>query len=213
LGIGEIIMEIKETLDLIHYVEKLKDELRHNWTSKDRQESVAEHCWRMSVMALLLLPKLDKKISSEKVMKMISIHDFGEIVAGDVPAQDSDAKKQQEIIEKDSMIKLKQVHNDPITDEIFSLWEEYEKRETLEAKFVKALDKLEVRIQHNESPIQRWSDIEFERSQYVADKFVEYDSFLKEFNKLVKKESAEKIKNESDKNFEEILEKVESALK
>ena len=189
-------MEKEEVIEFIHNIEKLKDELRHNWTSKDRKESVAEHSWRMSVMALLMEPKLKTKINLLKALKMISIHDLGEIEAGDVPAFMKKEKREQEKIEKESMGKLRKKYKDDVIDEIVALWEEYEERKTPESKFVKALDKLEVRIQHNESDIKRWNSIEFPRSQYVADKYCDYEPFLKEFNELVKKESKEKIRSE-----------------
>ena len=197
-------MKPEKILEFIHYVEALKDELRHSWTSKDRHESVAEHCWRMSIMAITLAPKLEKKIDLGKVLEMVAIHDLGEIVAGDVPAFDEKGKQEQQKIEKESMQKLKSQF-----PEITKLWEEAEELKTLEAKFVKALDKLEVRIQHNESKINRWNDIELPRSQYVADEWCEYDKFLKEFNNLVKKESEQKIKEESDKDFGEVLKEAE----
>ncbi len=206
-------MDKKKILEFIHYSEKLKDELRHNWTSKDRQESVAEHSWRLAVLAILFNKRLEKKLDIEKVLKMITIHDFGEIVAGDVPAYDKKGKQEQEKIEKQSMKKLNSLFNLKEVEEIIELWNEFEKLETLEAKFVKALDKIEVRIQHNESKMTRWNDIEFPRRQYVADKWCEYDNFLKDFNELVKKESEEKIKSESDKNFEKIKKQAEELKK
>ncbi|MEI7907595.1 MAG: HD domain-containing protein, partial [Bacteroidota bacterium] len=91
---------ISEIYSFIHSAEKLKNELRHSFTSSGRQESVAEHCWRMSLMAVLLLPKLDQKVNFEKLMKMIVIHDIVEIEAGDTPVPfmvgNNDLKKQKE---------------------------------------------------------------------------------------------------------------------
>jgi putative hydrolase of HD superfamily len=83
----------------------------------------------------------------------------------------------------------------------------------LEAKFVKALDKIEVRLQHNEAKIDTWSDIEYPRSMYVSDKYCDYDEFLKDFNGLIKEEAKNKIKKESDKNIDEILKQAEELKK
>jgi len=201
-------MKKEKILEFIHHVETLKNELRHSWTSKDKQESVAEHCWRMSIMALAIAPELDEKIDLCKVLKMAAIHDLGEIAAGDVPAFDTKGKEEQQKIEKESMNELGKDFPD-----ILSLWQEAEECKTQEAKFVRALDKLEVRIQHNESKMGRWNDIEFPRSQYVPDKWCEYDRFLKEFNELVKKESEKKIKEESDRDFQEVLSEAEKLKK
>ena len=47
-------MEVRALLDVLHVAERLKDELRHCDTSKGRRESVAEHSWRIALMALFM---------------------------------------------------------------------------------------------------------------------------------------------------------------
>lgn len=194
----------RKILELIHHAEKLKFELRHSWLSNGRQESVAEHTWRMSIMALLMHSKLKKKVDMCKVMKIIAVHDLSEAEVGDVPAFMLKKREKQKILEKESMYMLKQKYKDKSTDEIYKLWIEYEENKTLESKFVKALDKLDVRIQHNEAKMKTWNEIEFVRSQYAADEYCAYDPFLKKFNELIKKESKNKIINESKKDFKKI---------
>ena len=197
-------MTVKKILEFIHFSEKLKDELRHNWTAKDRQESVAEHTWMMSIMAILLAEKLEANVDISKVMKMVAIHDIAELGAGDVPAFMEKEKVEQEKIEAQFMKNLKSKYPE-LADEIIALWNEYNKLKTNEAKFVKALDKLEVRLQHNSSKISRWNDIEYPRSQYVAEKYCNYEPVLKEFNELIKKESRNKILKESNKKLSKVL--------
>ena len=72
-------------IKFLNVIEKLKCNTRHSWTSSGRHESVAEHSWRLAVMAMLCTdeyPNLD----INKVIKMCLIHDFGEAVTGDIPA-------------------------------------------------------------------------------------------------------------------------------
>lgn len=71
-------MTLIQILQLLHEVEQLKKELRHSWLSDGRQESVAEHTWRMSLMAMLLQSHLIQSVDMLKVMKMITIHDINE---------------------------------------------------------------------------------------------------------------------------------------
>lgn len=52
--------QLLAVLEVLKLAEKLKFELRHSWLSNERQESVAEHTWRMSLMAVLLEPLLDQ---------------------------------------------------------------------------------------------------------------------------------------------------------
>ena len=206
-------MDAKQILKLIHFSERLKNELRHSWTSKDRQESVAEHTWRMSLMASLIAPKLNEKVDLTKVLKMIIIHDLSEAFVGDTPAFMLKEKEAKEILEKGAMEKMKLEYNDKVVDEIAELWKEYTDRKTPEAKFATALDKMEVRIQHNESTMDRWNEVEYPRSQFAADKYCNYDKFLKELNELVKEESKNKIIKESKKDFSKVKKEAEDLAK
>ena len=75
-------MEVHKLLETLHIAERLKDELRHCDTSKGRRESVAEHSWRIALMALFMqdeFPELD----INKVIRMCLIHDLGECFTGD----------------------------------------------------------------------------------------------------------------------------------
>ena len=77
-------MTAREFMDFLHVMERLKCNVRHGWTSTGRRESVAEHSYRLCVMAFLLrdeFPGLDM----EKVLHMCIIHDWGEAVTGDIP--------------------------------------------------------------------------------------------------------------------------------
>lgn len=67
--------QLVNVLNVVNLGEKLKSELRHSWLSNGRQESVAEHTWRVSLMAMLIEPYLDQEIDTAKMLKMIIIHD------------------------------------------------------------------------------------------------------------------------------------------
>ena len=78
-------MEDRTLLDFLAQAEKLKCNTRHSWTSSDRHESVAEHSWRLVLMAYLMKDEFpDTDIA--KVMLMCAVHDLGEAVTGDIPA-------------------------------------------------------------------------------------------------------------------------------
>lgn len=198
---------MKNILDFLHIAEKLKMELRHSWLSDGRQESAAEHSWRVSLMALLFSDKLENKIDLTKALKIAIVHDIAEAEAYDIPAFETGRKEEKEKIELLAMNKIKEILGGEIGEEIFSLWQEYEEQKTPEAKFIKALDKMEVRLQHNEADIKTWNEIEYPRSLYVADEYCEYDNFLKEFNELIKEDSVEKIEA-SGKDIEEVKKNI-----
>ena len=149
-------MNAKEYLEILHTAERLKDTPRHCTTSKRRTESVAEHSWRMALMAMLLRNEFpDTDI--DKVMAMCVIHDLGECFTGDIPTfakTDSDRAREDELLEN----WLRALPAD-ISESFTALFDEMNQQKTQEAKLFKAIDKLEALIQHNESPLDTWSKI------------------------------------------------------
>ena len=93
-------MKPVELLEILHTAERLKDVTRHSYTSGGRHESVAEHSWRITLMAFLLrdeFPELDM----DKVLRMCLIHDLGECFTGDIPAFDKtadDSAREEELL-------------------------------------------------------------------------------------------------------------------
>lgn len=199
--------EFAKVLKLLNLAEKLKFELRHSWLSSGRQESAAEHSWRVSLMVILLAPYLKEKINLEKAMKLSVIHDLVEAEAKDVPAFEAfnkkDKQEEKSTNESKAIENIRKILNNNTGNEIFDLFYEYENSSSYEAKFVKSLDKIECRIQHNEADIETWNDIEKPRSLFAADKYCEFDKAIKEFNEFVKEESRKKLKD-ADLNLAEI---------
>ncbi len=184
-------------LQFIHFSEGLKKELRNGRISNGNHESVAEHTWRVSLIVLLFSNFLDQKICLERALKISIIHDLAELITGDKPyfvyesQQELKQKKTEE--ELDAMEHIKKLLPETIGQELMDLWEEYEKGETYEARFVKAIDKIEAQIQHNEMNYQYWNDHDRRYASNRLDKYCEFDSFLNKIKTLVQKESLEKI--------------------
>ena len=95
-------MEAKKLLEILSVAEQLKCRTRHCDTSSGRRESVAEHSWRVALMAMLMedeFPDLD----IDKVIRMCLIHDLGEAFTGDIPAflkKSEDGEKEEAILER-----------------------------------------------------------------------------------------------------------------
>ena len=77
-------MNPRELLDMLHIAERLKDATRHCTTSNRRPESVAEHSWRMALMAYFIRDEFPEA-DMDKVVRMCLIHDLGEAFTGDIP--------------------------------------------------------------------------------------------------------------------------------
>jgi putative hydrolase of HD superfamily len=132
-------------LSLVHFMhiaERLKDELRHSFTSGGRQESVAEHCWRVALLALLMKPYLPGRLDWERLLEMLIVHDLAEARTGDVPIFDArHGNKAEE--ERMAMNGYRELLPNAMGERISDLWEEFEAQETIESKIANALDKLE----------------------------------------------------------------------
>ena len=77
-------MDAQELLKALHVAERLKDATRHCYTSGGRHESVAEHSWRLALMAYWLRDEFPEA-DMDKVIRMCLIHDLGEAFTGDIP--------------------------------------------------------------------------------------------------------------------------------
>ncbi len=183
-------MNIRDYLDILHVAEKLKDTPRHCTTTQGRTESVAEHSWRVSLMALLLRREFPD-VDIDRVVDMCLIHDLGECFTGDIPTfikTDSDRSVEDSLLDQ-------WVSSLPeeVSAELKSLYAEMEAQETKESKIYKALDKLEALIQHNESPLSTWSENEYELNKTYAFNTVEFSDWLTELRKEILQDTIDKI--------------------
>ncbi len=193
-------MTPKELLSILSVAERLKCNTRHCFTSTGRKESVAEHSWRISLMAMLLeseFPEADMN----KVIKMCIIHDLGEAFTGDIPVflkSENDREHEGNVL-KDWFSNFPEPENKKLN----ALLDEMERLETKEAKIYKALDNLEAVIQHNESDIKTWLPLEYDlQLKYGEDKvlFSPYLTALKkEINEITLKKIEDSKKSEKQK--------------
>ncbi len=191
--IGGAGMNVREYLEILHIAERLKDTPRHCTTTKRRTESVAEHSWRISLMAFLLKHEFED-VDINKVVDMCLIHDLGECFTGDIPTfikTDSDREVEDSLLNQ----WVKSLPKE-LSGEIAALYKEMDAQETKEAKLYKSLDKLEALIQHNESPIDTWSANEYELNKTYAFDTVAFSEWLIELRKAILEDTLEKIKKE-----------------
>jgi putative hydrolases of HD superfamily len=188
--------QILSILNVLALAERLKFELRHSFTSSGRQESVAEHTWRMSLMAVLIEPLLTQKVDTARFLKMIIVHDLVEAEARDISALDvlrnPEIKSAKVEKEKQAIENLRESLKDTNGQEIYDLFHEFEEKQTYESKVANALDKLEVQLQHNHADFSTWEEIEYDMS-YMMDKHVLFDPTLIELKNQIEKQAEEKM--------------------
>ena len=186
-------MNQREYIKFLNVIEKLKCNTRHSWTSSGRHESVAEHSWRLAVMAMLCADEYPD-LNINKVIKMCLIHDFGEAITGDIPAflkTDENEKDEEQAFE--SLLTLLPVDT---KEELSELFKEMKSLNTDEAKLYKSLDNIEALISHNEADISTWLTREYEENLTYGQKISEWSFWTKELRKEVKQDSIDKISKE-----------------
>jgi putative hydrolase of HD superfamily len=188
--------DLEKVIKFLHQSEKLKDTMRHSWTSKGRQESVAEHSWRLSLMALLLIGEFEEEVDLSKLLSIIIIHDLAEVVTGDIPVFEKSSADRIE--EHEAFRSLMKTISGGQGSRFYDLWIEYENGTSVEGRIAKALDKIEAQLQHNEAGIGTWT--EWEKCHTLSDfsETRESGETLKELMDLVLGEAHELIENSGD---------------
>ena len=145
---------IKE-IDKIKYIQR-----RSKLFNSDRRENDAEHSWHLAMMAIVLAEHSNNSIDLLKVLKMVLIHDIGELDAGDTFIYDT-TKKHANIDEEH--IAAKRIFGllpQEQAEELLALWEEFEEGETDEAKFAKTMDRFEPLLQDATNDGGTWMEFD-----------------------------------------------------
>ena len=183
-------MEARELLKAMAVAVRLKDTTRHCYTEKGRHESVAEHCWMAALMAFFLqdeFPEADR----DKVIRMCLIHDLGEAFTGDIPTfeKTEENERTEEQLLREWVAALPKVCRDEMT----ALYDEMERRESLESRIYKAIDNLEAVIQHNFSDLSTWIPREYELNKTYGDDKVAFSPYLTALREEVRQDTLRKI--------------------
>jgi putative hydrolase of HD superfamily len=147
------------TAEFLLYAEKLKTELRRASKSNGMRESVAEHCWSLCLLLILVAPHLSVVLDLLRALKMAVIHDLVEIEANDISIlhviadpTGVDTKYAKELAAMEKMRPMLGL----VGDEIYDLWIEFEEATSIEARVVKALDRIEGQAQFLADPVERF---------------------------------------------------------
>jgi putative hydrolase of HD superfamily len=139
-------MEHQPVIGFLKEIEKFKTCERTCHTTAGRRESDAEHSWHLAFF-LMLLESEWKNIDILKLLKMALLHDLPELYAGDTnPYRDDTSHKSEN--ERKASEKLFALLPEDLASRLTHLFDEYTRQETMEARIVKAADKLMPLIQN-----------------------------------------------------------------
>ena len=174
----------QQIMNFMREVEKLKQITRIVYLSDQKTlEDDAQHSWHMAMILMCIKDEIWLEFDMLKAMKMIMLHDLGEIYVWDsFVAFDKEAKKNKDKKEMESLDKVLSLLPDDLKREFHGLVEEYNQRKTIESKIVKALDQIQYKIQYlTNGWLYKWKG-EFERS---SQKDYEYGKSKLEFNQYL----------------------------
>ena len=146
-----ILDSYKSAINFYLLATKLKYKIRSGWDNKhwnikgDRLESVAEHIYGTCILAIGLDSEFNLGIDLNKVIKMLVIHELGEVLIPDITPFDGITKEEKKQVEH---VAFKEVLGSLIkADELYALFAEFDAEKTVEAKVAHYCDKLEADIQ------------------------------------------------------------------
>ncbi|MDX9918757.1 MAG: HD domain-containing protein [Paludibacter sp.] len=157
---------IKE-IDKIKYIQR-KTKLFHS----DRPENDAEHSWHLAMMTIVLAEHSDVTVDVLKVLKMVLIHDIVEIDAGDTfiyDTQKNHSNTENELIAANRIFGLLPTEQ---AEELIAIWQEFEAGETPEARFAKAMDRIEPLLQNTSNNGGTWREFDVDYSKVFEKKKV-----------------------------------------
>ena len=188
-------MTADELLEILRQAARLKVNTRHCYTAADRKESVADHSWRVSLMAMLLSGTAGfEELDTDRVIRMCLIHDLGESFTGDIPAF---LKTGQNTSDEDAVFdRWVDGFPEPQRSEWRALLREMNAQQTPEARVYKALDKLEAIIAHNESDLATWLPLEYDLQLTYGRENVAFSPYMKELKETIDDWTRKKIREE-----------------
>ena len=134
-------------LDFFKHALNLKNILRQGWIDKlsiKYPESVADHSYSMAMMAMVISDL--ENYDSEKILKMVLLHDLAESKIGDF-TPDQISKDKKEKIESGAFKDIIEQLPNPIKLEYGKIWKEYQNKQSPESQIVHQIDRLEMALQ------------------------------------------------------------------
>lgn len=188
------VFDPRQIVDFLMLTARLKSELRHCCDAAGtRAESVAEHCFQMTLFAFLVDRYLEGRIDTFRLLKLCICHDLVESIVGDtwyVEGADQALKRERE---ENGLKVLSSKLPTELAEELCDLWHEFEDCLTLEARCAKALDNLEAQLQHNIAPIESWEPREYMLVFTKMDRWCGHDQALKALCEVIKRDACLKM--------------------
>jgi putative hydrolase of HD superfamily len=150
---------LAQQIQFILEVDKLKNVIRRTYVSGGaRRENSAEHSWQLALMAMTLAEHANEPVDAARVMKMVVVHDIVEIDAGDTYYFDDAGTADKAEREQQAADRLFGLLPADQAAELRQLWDEFEARQTPEARFANAIDRVMPLLLNYETRGKSWRE-------------------------------------------------------
>ena len=151
--------QLGDRIRFVVELDRLKQVLRRTVvTDGTRRENTAEHSWHVATMALVLADTADEPVDPMRVARLLLVHDIVEIDAGDTFVYDTDGQETKAARERAAAERLFGLLPDDQGDELRAWWVEFEDGTTAEARFARALDRLQPLLLNHASAGKAWRE-------------------------------------------------------
>ncbi len=186
-GSAEIVRPLSPVLRVLNEFSTLKNLYRQGWLKRsvpeEKCESVADHTLGTALLSLLMAENYHPEADLLKVLRMALIHEAGEVYAGDITPVDGVSAEEKHRRELESALRVFDAL--PRAGEYLSLWEEFERTDTLEARIVRQADRLEMALQTlYYEKLGYWDFTEFFDNTEPLMKFPEFQELFTEIKSL-----------------------------
>ncbi len=159
---------LEQQLTFILEIDKLKQIMRrtrllHGGDELGRFENTAEHCWHITLMAVVFAEHSNEPVDVGRVIRMLLVHDLVEIDAGDTPAFGEQGRKEE--LEAAGAARIFGMLPEDQRDEFIGLWQEFEGRATAESRFANAVDRFLPTFQNIQNKGGSWGDFAVTRTK------------------------------------------------
>lgn len=181
--------ELESCFEFILELEKLKAITRKTKPiGLERYENSAEHSWQIALLALVLAKFANEPVNVEKVVKMLLVHDIGEIDADDVFFFETTKRAEAKTKEVAGVKRVLALLPSEIGEQLFTLWDEFENGETPEAKYVQAIDRVMPMLQNIYNNRQSWDENGIGKEQILSK-----TAYISEGSEIIWQRMAEKV--------------------
>ena len=182
--------ELESCFEFILELEKLKAVQRKTKPlGLDRYENSAEHSWQVSLLALVLAKFANETVDVERVMKMLLLHDIGEIDADDAFFFDDAKRLEAKDKEAAGVRRLLEILPTEKANEFLELWNEFENGDTPEARYARSIDRVMPMLQNLSNNKQSWVENGIMKEQILSK-----TAYIADGSEIVWESIAEKVR-------------------